>query len=225
MDGGIPSTKGAGNPSSAGMGASKDEIFGPSPRDGRRFHGVQTVAPVESIDAFVRAARPGDRLVYCEAPELIRCETSRRAAELAQAGLVRTHQVRRQGGGFTFLIVRTGYKLPRELTPAEAALADPFTAAVFAELQQAARAGRRCPSDAELARRSGLASRDQAQWRVRKLADAGLIESVVHYRRGVPARVVTILGGGGEGTRTALPGEEGEFLVAAPPKPTGGRRG
>lgn len=166
------------------------------------FTGLQSIVSLEALEAFVRDAKPDEQFTYCEAPQLIPSETSRRVREMAQEGLVRPHQTRRAGGGFIFFVVRTRYRPPAASTPGQAALTDRFTAAIYEELKQAADKARRCPSDAELARRAGLASRDQAQWRIRKLVEAGLIRSELAYEGGVPTRVVTIAA---SKKRTALP--------------------
>lgn len=166
------------------------------------FTGMQYVVSTEALEAFVRGAKPDEQFTYCEAPQLIPSETSRRVREMAQEGLVRPHQTRRAGGGFTFFVVRTRLRPAAASTPAQVVLADRFTAAIFEELKQAAEKGRRCPSDAELMRRVGLFSTPQAQWRIRKLVEAGLIKSELVYEKGVPTRVVTIAA---SKKRTALP--------------------
>lgn len=186
---------------------------------GGHFSGSQRVAPVGALDAFARTAKPGDEFVYCEAPDLVRCETSTRARELVQAGVIRTHQRRRAGGGWEYFAVRTRYKPPAPVTPAAAALADPATDSIFRQMKRAANLNLPCPSDAQLARSAGLESRKQSAWRVRRLVDAGLIESTLAYEGGVPTRVVTICCGPHAGTAggkfTALPKKWAALQAAA----------
>lgn len=185
--------------------ASAEPSFGSVPRTERRkgfFAGQQTLATVDDLDAFVRRAAPEQRFTYCEAPDLIRSETSARVNELAAEGLVRPHRTRRQGGGWEFYVVRTRKGMAARPDPVSAALADAPTDLIFRALKRAANLGMPCPTDTELARKAGLNSRDQAQWRVRKLIDLGLIQSTLAYEGGVPSRVVTIMA---TGKFTALP--------------------
>ncbi len=167
----------------------------------RHFVGHQMVATVHQLDEFVRKAKSDERFVYCEARDLIRGDTSDHVGELRRQGLVIPFQERRPGGGFRFLVVRTSYRL-RVHDPKREAMTDAGTAAVFRRLERAANLSAKCPSDAELARDCGLSTRNQAQWRVRRLAAVGLIESTLAYENGVPTRVVKILA---TGETTRLP--------------------
>lgn len=190
-----------------------------------RFSGHQTVATAEQLEAWALGAAKGERFTYCSAVDLIRGETTAKAAELYQRRLITTHQTRRAGGGFDWFAVRTGFVVKK----AEAQR-DPARDAILAALKRAANFNQACPSDADLARIAGLATRDQAAWRVRKLVEAGAITSTVAYDGGVPFRVVTIAA---SGKRTALPpkwaaavaagGSDGPAHAAARPK--GGSNG
>jgi hypothetical protein len=171
------------------------------------FVGHQQIATGAAIDAWVRRAKSGDRFTYCEAPEPMRFDAWLRAPELEQQGLVHLRQERREGGGYRWFVVRTAKAMQAPQSAAEKALADEATARIHADVCQAASQGRFCPSDAELARRAGLFSRDQAQWRVRRLVDAGVIKSELIYRAGVPTRVVTILATGKSTARPDLKGD------------------
>lgn len=157
------------------------------------YVGAIDVKSAQALDQFVRAAPPLAELVYCEAPEPQRSAGGwRRAGELAQDGLVNLFSRRRAGGGWQYYAVRTKKCLPRQQSPEQKVLDDRATAIIFTELKRAAGLGLRCPSDADLARKAGLNSRNQAAWRVRELIRVELIDSVQHYRAGVPTRVVTI---------------------------------
>jgi len=183
------------------------------------FTGAIVVQPASALERFVRSAPAGAEFVYCEATEPQYGETWTRAAELARDGLVRAHHRRRAGGGWEYYAVRTAKRLPREQSPAEKLLGDRAAAAIFAELKRAASLGLPCPSDADLKRKAGLNSRDQAAWRVRRLIDAGLITSTLAYEGGVPTRVVTIAetrhAGSAGGKFTALPKKWAELQRAA----------
>ena len=176
------------------------------------FTGPQKLATVDDVEAFVRRASAGDEFTYCEAPDLIRGETSARVSELVGDGLLRPHHRRRAGGGWVFYIVRTPKAQKRKATPVEAALADAATETIFRALKRAANFGQPCPSDEDLRRRTGLSTRAQAPWRVRRLAEVGLIESTLAYEGGVPRRVVTVVE---TGKRTALPGKWKDLQAAA----------
>jgi hypothetical protein len=176
------------------------------------FTGPQTLVTVDDLLAFVRRAPAGESLIYCAAPDLIRSETSARVNDLAAEGLVRPHRRRRAGGGWEYFVVRTGKGFATRLTPVEAALTDPATDLIFRALKRAANLGFPCPSDADLARSCGLNTRDQAQHRVRKLIDLGLVQSTLAYDGGVPFRVVTIAE---TGKCTALPRKWAALQAAA----------
>ncbi len=190
----------AGSPAARGSRGKKEKPF---------FSGVQGSSPVHVLDAWWRRAETGDEFVYCEALEPIRDETWHRAGELARSGFLRCHSRKRAGGGRSWFVVRTAKRLEPSLDPAEAALADEATAIIFRALKRAANFTLPCPSNGELARAAGLDMPQKAGWRVTRLADAGLIESVQVYDGGVPRRVVTILPGkhavAAAGKRTALP--------------------
>lgn len=183
------------------MGGAKAKSF---------FTGAILLQPPEAMDAFVRMASAGNEFIYAEAPEEPRNQACwSKAAELGRGGLVRTHQRRRPGGGWQFYLVRTSKPLPRETSLEERALSDRATAAIFVQLKREANLGLPCSSDTELMRIAGLAMRQQAGNRVRKLIDAGLIESTLAYEGGVPTRVIRILpsryAGPSADKETALP--------------------
>lgn len=174
------------------------------------FAGAILLQPAEALDAFVRAAQPGNEIVYCEAPEPQRTADGwLRAGELARDGLIRTHQRRRQGGGWQWYAVRTAKGMPKQVSPQEKVLGDEKTQIIFTELKRAANLGLPCPSDAALAAKAGLSMRQQAQWRVRELIRVELLSSTLVYEGGVPSRVVTIAetrwAGAAAGKFTALP--------------------
>jgi hypothetical protein len=95
------------------------------------------------------------------------------------------------------------------VSPQEEAMADRAIGAIYAELKRAAILGLPCPTDTELFRKAGLNTRDQAQWRVRKLIDLGLVSSTQAYEDGIPRRVITIApsrwAGAAAGKFSALP--------------------
>jgi hypothetical protein len=176
------------------------------------FVGSQTIATAADLEAWMRRAQANEEFVYCEALEPIRGETWARVRELTQAGYIRPHERKRAGGGKIFFAVRTRRQISVAADPVQAGLSDPATDAVFREFKRAANLDLACPSDADLARRCGLASRDAAQHRVRKLIALKLIASEVAYEGGVPTRVVTICA---TGKRTRLPPRWAAAVVSA----------
>jgi hypothetical protein len=182
------------------------------------FTGPQKLATVDDLDAFVRRAAPEESFVWCEAPAQIHGETKARVTELIGEGLVRHHPIRRAGGGYEFTVFRTRKALPLKLDPVAAALTDPATDLIFRALKRAANFAQPCPSDTDLARAAGLNLRQSAQQKVRKLIDAGLIESTQAYEGGIPTRVVTILPGkhaGAAGGKSTLPPKKWRALQQA----------
>jgi hypothetical protein len=189
-----------------------EALFGGKPKRAPkpRFVGVEGCAAIQALEAWWRAAPAGGEFVYCEALEPIRThETWRRAGDLARNGFVRTHERQRAGGGKQYFAVRTSKRLEPVLDPAEAALADPQTDAIYRALKRAANFGQACQTDSDLARLVGFTHRQQVQWRFRRLIDAGLIKSEQVYDGGVPSRVVTICAsrhaGSAGGKATAMP--------------------
>ena len=77
------------------------------------FIGTQRLAGAGEVEAFAKRAASGERLIYCEAPDLIRGPTASLVTVLAGDGLVTPHRQRRDGGGFNFLIIRTGKPWPK----------------------------------------------------------------------------------------------------------------
>jgi hypothetical protein len=171
------------------------------------FVGPQKLATVDDLDAFVRRAGPEESFVWCEALEQIASLTKARVTELIADGLVRNHALKRAGGGYEFTVFRTGKRLAAKGDPVTAALSDPATDVIFRALKRAANLGLPCPTDTDLMRTAGLAIRQSAQQRVRKLIELKLIQSTVAYEGGVRTRVVTIAAGpcagsaGGKTTR------------------------
>lgn len=216
---------GAGNSTNAGKDALKsaEALFSGS-RGGKAhpeaFHGVEAIAPPQSLETWLRRANAGDEFIYCEARAPIRTETWYRAGELARDGLIRTHERKRAGGGKVYFAVRTRKVLPSAKDdPVATALADPITDTIFRALKRAANMAQACPTDSELMRMTGLDQRQQAGWRVRRLVKVGLIKSMQVYESHVPARVVEILptkhAGAAGGKCTAFPKKWRDLREAA----------
>jgi len=134
---------------------------------------TQIVTAAE-ITVWLLTARPGDRFVYCTGPAMLPGPTQELLAELRRAERVRTHQRRIDGRLEHFMVLREAGRAPVEVVTAK--VADMATEKIYAAIARAARRGRRCPSDRELARIAGLATRNQASWRLRQLVEAGRVK-------------------------------------------------
>ena len=136
--------------------ASPDHIAGELP-------GV--VASVERIDAWMSIAKPGDRFVYASRAVLpIASAGAARMRALQERGLVRLYRPRCQLDRtiFNYMAERTSMRTPltrpvrpvlgARLIDAEAALID----ALLPVIERAAQFKRPCPTNRQLAERSGL---------------------------------------------------------------------
>lgn len=175
----------------------------PAPRETR------LLADAQDIAGWARMATPGDRLVYCTGPFVPPGIVKAIVRHLIDARTVRSHMRRDASGAMEHFLIKRGQEAPpggrwRTMTapdPDAAPDRDAPTEAIFDALARCARRGRPAYSDAELARIAGLATRNQAAWRVRKLAEAGRIAiAPATGKGGTPGRIVII----GK-TRTAAP--------------------
>lgn len=141
-----------------------------------------------TMQAWLNNAVEGERYIYCIGERPIG-----KAAELARTfqeqGVVRLHHVRNGVRLFDYLMVRTAQALPDLNAPEPL---DEAAEAILRAMRRAVNFRLPCPSDAELARIAGLATRDQAQWRVRKLVRAGRCQTQQVTEDGVTTRIVTI---------------------------------
>lgn len=180
---------------------------------------VRMVTAAE-LRAWAAAARPGERLVYLTAPAMVQGPAARAAASLYRDGLVDLGSARRadcaQAAGrpcgrcFDWFVERIGR--PGRRDRRSLAVRDAAAAKILAALRRAAEGARPCPSDAQLARIAGLATRGQAAWRVRKLeAERRIACETMTGADGQAWRVVTILS---NGNRTAEPRGAGAAQAA-----------
>ncbi len=137
-------------------------------------------------------AKPGESFVYCSGLSSVPPgPTKEKVIELRDKGVVRP-AARKVDGSWEHSIVKRGEQ-PRPIAPAP----DPATDEIYEALVRAADRGRQCYSDTDLARIAGLATRDQAQWRVKALIKANRIRSrVMRGPDGKPWRIVTIAASG-----------------------------
>lgn len=167
---------------------------GALPSSGQAREAAAWVLPVAEVKAAFEALKPGGRLVYGRGPQLIRGETSVYVRGLYEKGLADLAQPRSEAG-FDFIVQRRS-PIPARRSKRIGCDHDQATRTILAALMRAAERGRVCPSDMELARIAGLATKAQAQGRVAKLRDLGTIRSAAVTGDRAIARVVTIVGNG-----------------------------
>ncbi|QAY77903.1 hypothetical protein [Sphingosinicella sp. BN140058] len=160
------------------------------------------VLPVAAARASFAALRPGERLLYARGPFLIRGETADFVREQYEAGLAHPLQPRsRACDGFDYLVEKipqAPLRRGRRICERD----DAATKAILGALIRAADRERICPTDADLARIAGLATRAQAKWRLAKLRQRGVIETAPVTMHPTITRVVTIVK---TGRRTRAP--------------------
>lgn len=154
------------------------------------------------VDAWLKRSKPGDVLVYARGPSLIQgAAAARIRALLDSEEVIALPQRRNAGGGFDYRVVRYRVRVVCDRRPAQC---DAAMAAVLARLEEAAAAGDRCPSDAELGRALG-GSADQVKWAIKKLRASKLIATRICATQANPRfRVVTICR---TGAQTAAPAD------------------
>lgn len=159
-------------------------------------------APAE-LRSWARQALAGECIDYAEGPWVPDGPTKAEVTALQREGIATPHQ-RRTAAGVAVYYLKLRPPSPKPAAQrgaaAPAPVLDEGQAAVLEALVAAARAGARCPSDRALAETAGLGSRHQASWRVRKLAEAGLIGIETQSGPDGPWRVVIV-----GGCRTAGP--------------------
>jgi hypothetical protein len=171
---------------------------------------LQMMMKPDQFDNWVKAARPGDDVVYA---------TGARPAEgigayvrsLHEKGLV-TMTAKRGDDGFRFIAQRLSDPRPSQVRARKPVNRGRFalaandgkmtTRAVLRLLAQAASKGLPCPTNAELAKRIGLKDAVAASYRVRRLVQSGAI--VVEEPSPSERRVVTIVATGAQTRRAQL---------------------
>lgn len=156
------------------------------------------VLPLAEVAGWFAAAAPGDTLRYACGPFLVQGQTSAFVRDKGLDGLAHPTQTRRDDCvGFDFKVRKLADAVAPAKPPAEP---DAALEAIFAIVERAAERERPCPSDTELARAAGLATRAQAAWRMTQLREAGRIASEKVTGRAGAERIVTIVA---TGKRTA----------------------
>jgi hypothetical protein len=157
------------------------------------------VMPLAEVAGWFAAADVGHVLVYARGPFLVQGATSAFVRDKALAGLAHpTQEPIRECVGNLYKVKKLGEAKPPAAPDPDCLFGAPDAAieTIFDLLERAAEQGRPCPSDAELARAAGLATRAQAQWRVTQLRKAGRIASAPVAQPSDIGRVVTIVASG-----------------------------
>lgn len=157
------------------------------------------VASAEQVDDWLADALPGDTCIYAHESFLQAGHSGAgRIRAMHEAGLVQLLPQRRVGRCFDYRARRCKDPAPRSFPvrsshPGAAATEQQLVRAV---LTAAAREGRPCPTNVEIARRCKLHNADRARYRIRQLIELGVIR--VDLVRVEPRRVVTIVRSGAQ---------------------------
>jgi hypothetical protein len=162
--------------------------------------GAGWVAPIGEVKRWFASAEPGERIAYAHGPQLIRGETSRFVQVLALSARADPVLKRADDGAFDYFVQKRRFADEPGSRVEErraAAREDEAQDIIFRVLRRCANAGLRAPSNAALATHAGLATRNEAAWRIRKLIEAGKIK-VETVPNGPEAgwRTVTIVASG-----------------------------
>jgi hypothetical protein len=180
----------------SGGPASTRHVGGERPSEQpRRTRPVESWTATEAdVLAWLDSARQGDRFIYAHGPSLIQGAAAALVGRLKDTGEIVPHNKRSEDGGFDFIVIRNRVRTVTARPP----VCDPHMMAVLLVAQEAAAAGERCPSDAEIGARTAL-SADQVKWQLKKLEAGRFIA-----RRFVPTaaepkfRVVKVIATGAE---------------------------
>jgi hypothetical protein len=149
------------------------------------------ILPKRDVEGWLRAARPGERLLYAQGLQLVRGDTSEMLRNAQAAGDVLLFQPRSSDRiRFDYIAIK---RLTERSKQMAGRTADPAMRLIFRRLQRAASTGERCPSDRMLAALTGLRV-PQVQWRLQKLINEARIRTRVEWIPSEPRfRIVSIL--------------------------------
>lgn len=139
---------------------------------------LQWVLPRAEVESWLKRAQAGERLIYAHGPQLIRGETSLYVRDLALAGTVDPIQPRSPDGGFDFAIQKRNSPSPQPSPAKGEGELDEAAEVIYRVLARDAAFGRRAHSNRALAQIAGLATPEQAAWRLAKLARAKRIRTI-----------------------------------------------
>lgn len=156
-----------------------------------------------AVEAWLADAKQGDTLTYAHGPTLVRGAAAEHLRRLESDGEVVLCQ-KRSGAGFDYRAIRNRVRVVTQRSErlAPAGLLTPLMRDLLVLIEAAARQGKRCPSNSDLAKGLGVPE-EGAKWHLRKLASAGIIRTRIVPAPGEPKfRIVEIVG---SGLQTASP--------------------
>ena len=175
---------------------------------GRRVRGEMTGSPsfggtgkcmtAEAVEAWVKAARAGDELIYAEGHLPVWAKAPRRLRDLYADGLVALTMDHRQTPKH-YIAQRTARSWPASARPRrrvgrQIPNKDPHLAVLAELLAEWAERGEPCRTNAAIARLMGIADKVRVSYLLRCLVGEGLIRNVAIAEP--PFRVITIVATG-----------------------------
>lgn len=172
------------------------------------------VAPAAQLAAWLDAAQPGARAIYCTAAALPQ-EADGVVAVRRWAAEGRVHLVQARDpaepGQWRFIVEKSGAPPPAEPAPPlppRHAVNRAQLRAMLDILRDCAARGRPCPSNRDLARKLRLPHRHRARYLFNRLLADGAIAVADRGRNA--ARIVTILAPGAARGKSTAAGEAGQ---------------
>jgi hypothetical protein len=160
-----------------------------------------------AVEQWLTSAKQGDTLTYAHGPTLVRGAAAQHLLRLEHRGEVILCQKRTESGGFDYRAIRNRVRVVAERPSRPRGETTPLIRDLLVLIEAAARQGKRCPSDYDLAR--GLGSPEAgAKWQLRMAMAAGLVRTRIVPAPGEPKfRIVEIVASG-----LATAGPEGSSL-------------
>lgn len=150
------------------------------PQTHARAASAPPITDATALVDWARTARPGEAVVYGRGTALSR-PVAAVAAKLQDLGLVNLTR-RREGKGWAFVVQRCSAPYPRSVGRRRItgySTLSPETV-ILRMIRAAIRQGQPCPTNAAFADAAGLADRQAASYRLRKLVAAGVIALIDH---------------------------------------------
>lgn len=148
-----------------------------------------------AVERWLDQAKQGDTLTYAHGPTPVRGAAWQKMGVLAERGEVILHN-RRNGTGFDYVAIRNRVRVVSERTSRPHGEISPLMRDLLTLIEAAARQGKRCPTNYDLATGLGIPE-EGAKWQLRKLASAGLVRTRLVPAPGDPKfRIVEIVESG-----------------------------
>lgn len=172
-------------------------------QDRVRIAPLAMAVAIETFEAWVARARPGDSTLYATGPALLHAHPTVRLVQvLADRAVLRPHIRRRaDGAGFDFTVTRIDEEAVGDAPP-RSAVAEAKCVRVLNALTRCAERGGMMQSNQELARECALKNASEASYVLRKLTARGAIRVTDHGPN--ERRVATIVASGAATVRGRL---------------------